>query len=258
MDGALWIWLSGIWTTRHITPNDNGLKMKKQEIALALRRELQAVITERHAAKADTTTHAARCALKNFQSQRMARTHNDLLMATETRAAAEFFLSDLYGAKDMTRRDADIARVIPTMEKILPAPALLTVAEAIMLDALSESLDAAMAARLGENFGEDDYIAAYREVTRRADRERQLDCVQSVGYALCDLVRIPLIGGMLKMMEQPAKLAHLSELHDFLERGFMAFKRMKEPRRFVATIVTRETKIMENLYAGRVQPFVFD
>lgn len=185
----------------------------------------------------------------------MARTHADLLSQPESQAAARFFLDDLYGTGDLTQRDADLERVVPAMERLLPASALKTVAEAIALDALSEKLDAAMARSLGEQFSEEDYIAAYRKSGSRHDRERQIEHVASVGKALCELVRIPLIGSTLTMMRGPARLAGLEELQSFLERGFKAFKAMKNPNLFVSTIVQRERAIMDRLYTGVEEPF---
>lgn len=229
--------------------------MKKQHIVESCRRELQAVVTIRQSARKDVATLAAMSAVKQFQAARMAGTHADLLAAPDSTAAAQFFLSDLYGAKDFSQRDTDIERIIPLSEHILPLSALSTIAEAITLDALSEAMDNAMASRLGETFTEEDYIAAYREVTCRADRERQLRHIQSLGNSLCKLVRKPLIGSTLKMMRGPAKLAKLHELHNFLERGFAAFKGMERPDVFVATIVAREAAIMEKIYAGRPRPF---
>lgn len=229
--------------------------MKKHEIIVMLRCGLQDVMAERSAAKLNPGAAAARTALRRFQSARLTRTHADFLADRETRAAAQFFLNDLYGATDFTQRDADIERVLPRMEHLIPASALLTVAEAIALDALSESLDAEMACRLGENFAQDDYIDVYRAVGRRMDREKQIGYIDSVGHSLCDLVCVPLIGGTLAMMRGPAKLAGISELHHFLERGFTAFKKMKRPQEFVSAIVTRETVILEDLYAGRGEPF---
>lgn len=230
--------------------------MKKQDIVAALRRELQAVTAHRQSAKVNEKTRAAICAVKRFQSERMASTHGDLLAAPATHKAAQFFLSDLYGEDDLTQRDADIERIVPMLERLLPAAALQTIAEAIELDALSEMMDGAMAAHLGEAFTEQDYCAAYREVTRRVDRERQLAHVRSVGNSLSELARFPLIGGTIVMMRGPARMAHLSELHSFLERGFTAFKGMPRPRDFVAAILARETAILENLYAGRTRPFL--
>lgn len=230
--------------------------MKKQEVSAALRRNLQAVVVARQVAGSDAAGAAARCALKRFQAERMASTHADLLAARQTGQAARFFLSDLYGAEDLTQRDADVERIVPMLERMLPLPVLATIAEAIELDALSESLDAAMASRLGAIFTEREYAGAYRDAAPRAVREDQLAHVRSVGDSLCELVRIPLIGATLALMRGPAKLTGLSELHHFLERGFGAFKGMPQPRLFVATIVARELAILENLYARRARPFV--
>jgi hypothetical protein len=133
--------------------------------------------------------------------------------------------------------------------------ALETIAEAIELDALSEILDRAMATRLGTRLTEHSYAEAYRNAGSRRDREKQIGHIRSVGDALCDLVRIPLIGATVAMMRAPAKLAGLEELHDFLDRGFQAFKQMKRPKDFVDTIVQRETAILERIYAGAVEPF---
>lgn len=229
----------------------------KRKIVSALRRELAAVIAARQAARSDPVLHAARIAVRSFQAQRMADTHADLLKASGTRAAARFFLADLYSTEDLTQRDASLERVVPAMERMLPGAALATVAEAIALDALSEKLDAAMARRLGEEFTEADYIAAYRKSGTRADRERQIDHVESLGRALCELIRIPLIGSTLAMMRGPAKLANLAELQNFLERGYKGFKGMKSPSAFVDTVVQREREILQRLYAGKASLFTY-
>jgi hypothetical protein len=229
--------------------------MKKHELMTNLRRELQGLAQQRRAAGADPDMCAARAMLQLFQAARMAATHADLLAAPESAVAARFFLNDLYGSKDVMQRDADVERVLPTMERMLPLPALAAIAEAIELEALSETLDAALAARLGARFDEHAYAAAYRAAGARADRERQLRHVESVGNSLYSLVRVPLLGATLAMMRGPARLAGLSELQSFLERGFGAFKAMKRPQDFVAAVVARERRILDNLYCGRAAPF---
>lgn len=229
--------------------------MEKHDIVAILRRNLQDVISERRAVIGHPEVAAARQALRQFQSARLMSTHADLLAAKETRAAAQFFLEDLYGTKDFTRRDADIERIVPMMERLLPVSALWYIAEAIELDALSESLDSAMANRLGEHFTQDDYVNAYRTVASRAEREQQIAHIRSVGQSLAELVRKPLIGATMTAMRSPAKLARLFELHQFLERGYSAFKQMSKPEQFVETIVGRETEILQNLYARQPDPF---
>ncbi len=230
--------------------------MKKQDIVARLRRDLQAAAVERLVAAKDAEAAAGRTALRRFQSARMAQTHADLLADPNTHAAACFFLDDLYGTHDFTQRDADIERIIPMMEKLLPISALATIAEAIELDALSEILDRAMATQVGNRVTEPGYIEAYRVAGTRRDREKQIAHIRSVGDALCELVRVPLISGTISMMRAPARLAGLGELHDFLDRGFRAFKQMRRPKEFVDTIVQREAAIMERLYSGFADPFV--
>lgn len=229
--------------------------MRKNEVIADLRRDLSTVIAERREARGDPQTLAARTALKTFQSERMARVHADLLESPETRAAAGFFLGDIYGPHDLSERDANLARALPAIERLLPLIALETVAEAIALDALSERLDADMAALLGPAFGEDDYIAAYRRAGTRTDRERQLAHIDQLGSSLAALVHAPLIGRTLAMMKVPARLAGVSHLQNFLERGFHAFRALRDPQTFVTTVVARERTIMEQLYTGSAAPF---
>lgn len=232
--------------------------MNKQKIVTRIRRELETVIAIRRSSENTPSSRAARIALRQFQSQRMAHTHSDWLATPESHAAARFFLDDLYGTGDLSQRDADLVRVVPAMERLLPVSALETVAEAAALDALSEKLDIAMARRLGEDFSADDYVAAYRQTGTHAERTRQIAHVESVGNALCGLVCVPLIGSTLAMMRGPAKMAGLGELQSFLERGFKAFKMMRKPHAFVATVVERERTVMGRLYSGAPNPFLFD
>ncbi len=227
--------------------------MDKQTIIHNLRRDLHSAIETRSTITRSSLAQA-RLALRQFQMARLAQTHADFLANKETRLAALFFLEDLYGTNDFSGRDADIERVIPIMERVLPLIALQYIAEAIELDALSEALDVDMANKLGEQFSDDAYVQAYRKVKTRSDREKQLAHIDSVGHSLCELVHMPLIGASIKGMSIPARLTGLFELHQFLKRGFDAFKQLKNPEAFVETIVQRELIILNNLYSGKENP----
>lgn len=193
-------------------------------------------------------------ALKAWQSRRLARTHHDLLTEPRHAAAARFFLDDLYGEKDFSARDAELARIVPIMVRLLPGAALATVADAVEMDAIAERLDRAMAQWLREHavLGIDApaYADAYREVGSRAQREHQLDLVASVGHSLDRLVRHPMIGRLLRMMTGPARLAGLSQMQDFLMRGFEAFRAIGGAALFLERIESRERQILAALYAG--------
>jgi hypothetical protein len=139
------------------------------------------------------------------------------------------------------------------MSKTLPVSGLAAIADAIELDALSESLDADMVATLGDGIGQIDaagYGRAYRAVGRPDDRARQIDLIEHLGASLEMLARQRFIGAALAAMRKPARLAGLGELQNFLERGFEAFRKMKKVAPFLDAVVLRERAVSKALFAG--------
>jgi hypothetical protein len=233
-------------------------KQDAKELAMArLEAQLDRTAGIRETMADDEGVVTARSNLRAWQAERLARTHADLQASPKFGAAAEFFLADLYGSQDLGHRETAVRRVMPLMKKTLPAPALETIADAIELDALSESLDADMAAALRENAGAIDaaaYGAAYRRVARREDRARQIELIRHLGHSLEQLTEARFVGPALAMMRKPAQLAGLGELQSFLERGYAAFRQMGGAREFVETVTTREAAISEALFAGDDRP----
>ncbi len=177
--------------------------------------------------------------LAAWQASRMGRTYADLAAQPRYADAIAFFQSDLYGASDFAQRDADLARVVPIMTRMLPGRVIATVAQAMELNALSHELDRALLQRLPRRDGSctvAEYCAAYRRPGDRAARDRQIGLIGEIGAGLDDYVRKPLIHSALVMMRHPARLAGVSVLHDFLERGFVAFRKMHGASEFLATI----------------------
>ena len=167
--------------------------------------------------------------------------------------AAKFFLRDLYGATDLSGLDANVRRIVPTMNLMMPTSSLEIVAGAVELEALSEELDVAMAKEIGarpNRLSAAAYGAAYRKVGRRADRERQIRLIEDLGEALDHLVHRPFVGTALLVGRAPAKLVGLGEAHDFLLRGYNAFTKMGDAREFLRLIVGRERKLVDALFAG--------
>lgn len=194
-----------------------------------------------------------RAAFRAWQAERLARTHADLLASKRFHDAAHFFLTDLYGPEDLSRHADDVRRILPVMTKMLPAPALDTVADAMELDALSEELDSAMVGYLGattDALTARAYGEAYREIGRRADRARQIDLIDHLGRSLNGLTRQKFIGSALRMMRKPAEVAGLGALQAFLERGYAAFRTMGGASEFVDIVVGRERAISNALFAG--------
>jgi len=232
------------------------------DAAQRLRDHLTDVRALRDGARADASLQAWRLALRAFQARRLERTYADLLASPRYGPAATFFLSDLYGAKDVAARDEGVARILPMLVRVLPAAALDTIARAVELDALSERLDLALVDELRRHdatgapaIGDDAYATAYRAAGSRADRERQIALTGEIGAALDRLARKPLLGTALRVMEAPARNAGLGALHDFLARGLDAFRHMRGAGEFLQIIGTRERLINERIYAGACGPF---
>jgi hypothetical protein len=194
-------------------------------------------------------------AVKQFQSERLRGTYADLLASARYREPCEFFLEELYGARDFEQRDAEARRVVPKLAKMLPARAVETLSLAVELDLMSERLDSEMAARVEPPVSAASYAAAYPVVGSEADRERQIALVSEIGRALDKLARVPMLSAMLHMMKAPAEMWGLSHLHHFLERGFDAFAGMGGAREFLATIRQRESTINKRLFARDPDPF---
>jgi len=234
--------------------------LDKNELAQLLRENLDRAKRFRVAANTDPKTAGDRIRLREWQAARLARTHRDLLESERYGHAAEFFLSDLYGPKDFSRRDEELERIVPTLVAFLPAAGVRTAGLAVEVDALSEQLDAAMATELQRvgrigSIDEATYAAAYSACGDQPARERQIDLIRETGEALDRLAQRPLIAFGLHLMRMPAHLAGLGELHDFLERGFNAFRGMSGAEEFLDIITRREQQISRRLFAGAADPF---
>lgn len=193
-----------------------------------------------------------------WQSRRLRHTYADLEQTPRYATAMKFFEEDLYGGADFTQRDADLVRVVPAMKRLMPANVIDTVAVAVELNALSQDLDRAVVEALGERaraFTVAEYCDAYRRADRFDDRRRQIELIGDVGVSLDRFVQKPVLRVALTMMRKPARLAGLSALQDFLERGFESFAQMRGAAEFLATIQSRETVIYESIAGGSNDPF---
>lgn len=219
----------------------------KERLASGLAR----VIEMRRALHADPAVNERWLAVKHWQAGRLARTYPDLLASARYRPASEFFLEELYGAKDFEARDNEALRVVPKLARMLPERAVETMALAVELDETSESLDARLAEAIRLPVDAAGYARAYRDTGTLAERQLQIETVDRIGRTLEKLARIPLLSGMLHMMRAPAEAAGFGHLHHFLQSGFDAFRAMGAAGEFLATIRSRETVLMQALFDGR-------
>lgn len=194
--------------------------------------------------------------LRRWQAERLRRSFAHFLEDPRHRAAAEFFLSDVYGDHDFSRRDADIARVVPLMQKLLPDTLLASVADAIELGLLTHAFDLRMAQVLEslapkrKRLDDTLYGEAYRASGLPRLRSHQIDLIARVGKDLGRGLKLPGVGMLLKLSRGPATAAGLAELQGFLERGVDAFARLGDPAPFVAEIEQDERELSRRLFAG--------
>ena len=194
-------------------------------------------------------------ALKQWQIKRLRATYADLLASDRYRAAAEFFLEELYGAQDVDQRDAEAQKVAPKLASLLPARAVNALLLAVQLEEMAEQFDIEMARTIELPITEKNYAEVYRATGSQAERVRQIELAERIGKALEKLAKVPMLSTMLHMMKAPAAMWGLSHLHRFLQRGFDAFVGMRGAREFLQTTNRRELAINERLFAGDPDPF---
>lgn len=191
-------------------------------------------------------------ALKGFQQRRFARSYADLLASPRYAAAARFFLEELYGPSDFSRRDAQFRRIVKPLVHLFPREVVRTVLQLARLHALSEELDSAMGQHLlGLSVIEaPDYTRAWCAVGACSARLQQIELTLGVGESLDVYTRKPMLRHALRMMRGPASAAGLQDLQRFLESGFDTFRAMKGAGEFLATVKAREQHWGETLFAG--------
>lgn len=199
--------------------------------------------------------------LRRWQAARLEASFAHFLHDARREPAARFFLDDVYADKDFSRRDADIARVLPMMQKLLSERLLLAVADAIELGVLTQAFDLRMAGWLQRELPSraaldgTRYAQAYRAVGLPRVRGRQIDLIVRAGRGLAHALKMPGVTTLLKLSRGPARAAGLEELQAFLERGTAAFVRLGDVDTFVADIERDERRVSRRLFAGALDPF---
>ena len=193
--------------------------------------------------------------VKRFQARRFQATYADLLQIPRYKAAATFFLHELYSDKDYAERDQQFARIVKTISRLFPQEVVNTTAALAELHALTETLDDQMATcwladsvKIPEGSEFDQYIRCWRRLANREARHRQLDVVLQLGQEMDRLTRMRGLQTLLKMMRRPAAAAGLDALQKFLETGFAAFAKMDGADAFLKLIQQRESEWIKSLF----------
>lgn len=227
---------------------------------LGLLRELRKL---RHTRVAGGPPDPQLLAVRQWQTERLARSYADLLAHPRFAPACRFFLDDIYAPRDFTQRDHDMVQMHEFMRRFVPAGLIRPLTLTVRLHALTERLDRALADALFKTLGlsgpitMECYTEAYRLCDNYDERVTQIEWVAEIGEHLDRIVRQPLTGTVLAMAAGPARRAGWDELTGFLERGYRAFKHMRGARPFLQVVTRRERRFLDRIYAGDPDPYGF-
>ena len=167
--------------------------------------------------------------------------------------AIDFTMSDLAGVR-ISGRDHDLERAAPVITRMLPTRALETIAAAAKLNASVLEVNLGIFRRLQVNdelpagISEHEYCLACRKASTLDECLGLVHLAVSLGGTLKTLIKVPLLGGMLRTMRGPAHAAGFGELQDFLESGYTNFKAIPDIDHFLGEIDTRMTEVFETIY----------
>lgn len=172
--------------------------------------------------------------------------------------AIDFTMSDLAGV-GISDRDRDLERAAPAITRMLPLPALNTIAAAAEMNARVLEINTAICQcllvgdLLPAEISELDYCIACRKASSLEECVELVHLITGLGSTLKTLVTIPLLGGMLRAMRGPAHAAGFGALQEFLQQGYTTFRRIPDIDRFLAEIEARMTRMFEIIYTAPLE-----
>lgn len=171
--------------------------------------------------------------------------------------AIDFTMSDLAGV-GISNRDRDLERASPAITRMLPQKALETIAAAAKLNACVLEINLGIYRHLLSNerlpatITERAYRVACRESTSLRQCVDMVHLATSLGETLKRLVKVPLLGAMLRAMRGPAHAAGFAALHDFLEGGYTRFRAIPDIDLFLNEIDTRMTGFFDRIFTSKL------
>ena len=178
----------------------------------------------------------------------------DLHERTGYAEAIDFTMSELAGVS-VSYRDRDLERAAPLITRMLPLKALETIAAAARLNARVLEVNLGIFrrlqvdGRLPVDIGERAYWVACREASSLDECLGLVHLAVGLGGTLKTLIKVPLLGALLRTMRGPAHAAGFGALQEFLEDGYTCFRAIPDIDHFLGEIDTRMTEVFEMIYS---------
>ncbi|MBL8132238.1 MAG: hypothetical protein JNL42_10305 [Anaerolineae bacterium] len=199
--------------------------------------------------------------LRVWQSERLSKTYADLLDVPDYAPACRYFLNDLYAARDFSQRDHDTERIHHLLGQVMPPVIERSLADIIALNQMSHALDAQLVSVLVGQLGVTEaistaqYCQAYRICDNQDARAAQIALLSKLVREVGALAQQNMVSWSLKVIKGPAVRLGWGELFGFLERGYDAFRKMRDASAFAAIVEEREGAILTRIFAGEDDPF---
>ena len=213
-----------------------------------------------HAAlQADPGLNGRLRAIRQWQCERLCRSHADLLAEPGSARAVRFLIDELYGGQDFRARAAHVEKAFPIMVRFLPKRVLKIAALAMQLYVLTKDLDRRLAdtlfLRLDAADLNDNLVAeGYRITADYRRRMQQIDLLRELARLLTKYTNSAVIGPVVRLAKVPARLLGLGELQRFLAHGFAAFQAGANID-FIKRMADREVHILDRIHADDPAPF---
>ena len=192
-------------------------------------------------------------ALQTFQSQRLRRDLADLAAEAQYQQIGQFFFDEMYGARDFRARDDQAQRARWFVHRV-PGVTAHDVDSVLALLALTNKLDDEIAHMLIAlsaplDFDEAIYELAYRQADHYAERVIQIELVIAALSNIHRLGRKRLLNLALQSTHGLAHTVGMGDIHRFLWLGYQAIQPVRDIKRLLDTIDTREKARLNRIYA---------
>ena len=205
--------------------------------------------------KKDPDFNTLKRELQRFQSERLNRTYADLMVDPRYAGLGDFFFNRLYAPKDFTFRDTSIKSLQHLLEGRIYRPMTAAMLKVIELHELTDNLDDRMvekmvATGIGPKLTMDLYQAVYRQLNNYDQRVYQISLIVDVTRIFHGLSRKWVVAISLKTVTVAAHLLKSAKIIDFINEGYLAFRKVKRIDHFVDTITRRERAWHDKLWRG--------
>ena len=178
---------------------------------------------------------------------------DDLVVDNGYTDAVDFIVSDLAGI-GISERDREIERAAGAIVATLPLHPLETAAAAVELNAHALEINLGIwrelcaEGKLPREITEKIYVTACRSASSYEECMDLVHLAGELGQTLKTLVRLPLIGGLLRTMRAPAHATGFGALQGFLETGFATFREIPDIDYFLEQLVARLDRVFRRIY----------